>query len=376
MRNKLKQIVIFLISTTLKLFWIIPVKKNRVLFLSFNGKQFSDSPMYIYKEMLQYGNKYELIWAFSNPDSIVNKKKVYYVRKESFKYFYYFCTSRFIIVNDTSNIYMPVRKSQVYINTWHGGGWFKKVGLSCDNYSDYTEFEFKMKNKQTTYFTASSEYFVETVLHRSFAYDGKILRTGMPRNQIFYQENKNEIREFVRRKFIEEPDTLVVLYAPTHRSYKDEIPPLDVKLISESLNKRFGKNVKVLFRAHHLIGSFDIDSSLIENVTNYPDIQELLLACDIVLSDYSSCMWEAAIQYKPIIVYAPDAQKYIDSQGFFLDMDKWPFIVGKTNKEVSEKILSFDESRYSREIRKLVADTTPYENANSVQSIVDIIINK
>ena len=77
MRNKLKQIVIFLISTTLKLFWIIPVKKNRVLFLSFNGKQFSDSPMYIYKEMPQYGNKYELNWAFSNPDSILNKKKVY-----------------------------------------------------------------------------------------------------------------------------------------------------------------------------------------------------------------------------------------------------------------------------------------------------------
>lgn len=376
MRNKLKKIIIYFISTLLKAFWIIPVKKTRVLFLSFNGKQFSDSPKYVYEGMLKYRGEYELIWAFSNPDSIVNKKKVYYVRKESFKYFYYFCTSRFIIVNDTSNIYMPVRKSQVYINTWHGGGWFKKVGLSCNKYSKYAEFEFKMKNRQTTYFTASSEYFVDTVLHRSFGYGGKILRIGMPRNQVFYQENKGKIRNYVRGKFIEDSNTLLVLYAPTHRSYKDEIPPLDVNLLIESLRKRFGKSVKVLFRAHHLIGSFKIDSSLIEDVTNYPDIQELLLACDIVLSDYSSCMWEAAIQYKPIIVYAPDAQKYIDSQGFFLDMDKWPFIVGQSNKEVSDKILSFDEVKYAHDIRKLVADTKPYENANSVQSIVDIIINK
>lgn len=375
MRNKLKKIIIYFISTLLKAFWIIPVKKTRVLFLSFNGKQFSDSPKYVYEGMLKYRGEYELIWVFSTPETLKNIDTVSYVKKGSILYYYYFCTSKYIIVNDTSDIYMPVRNNQIYINTWHGGGWFKKVGMSCDNYPEYSVFEFKLKNKQTTYFTASSEYFVDTVLHRSFGYNGDILRIGMPRNQIFYQSN-DKLRISVRNKFVESEDTLLVLYAPTHRSYKDEIPPLDVKLLSKSLNKRFGKNVKVLFRAHHLIGSFDIDSSLIENVTDYPDIQELLLACDIVLSDYSSCMWEAAIQYKPIIVYAPDAQKYIDSQGFFLDMDKWPFIVGKTNKEVSEKILTFDESRYSREIRKLVADTTPYENANSVQSIVDIIINK
>lgn len=370
---ELKQVVIYFISTILKLFWIIPTKKNRVLFLSFNGKQFSDSPKYIYNEMLQYGSKYELIWVFDDPDSIINIGSVNYVKKGSFEYFYYFCTSKFIIVNDTSNIYMPVRKSQIYINTWHGGGWFKKVGLSCDNYSRYTEFEFKMKNRQTTFFTASSEYFVDTVLHRSFGYDGKILRIGMPRNQVFYQDNKDEVRNLVRGKFLEDSNTLLVLYAPTHRSYKDEIPPLDVNLLVESLRKRFGKNVKVLFRAHHLIGSFEIDSSLIENVTNYPDIQELLLACDIVLSDYSSCMWEAAIQYKPIIVYAPDAQKYIDTQGFFLEMDKWPFIVGQSNEELARKIIAFDEDEYNVNIRKLVSDTTPYENSRSVQPIIDII---
>lgn len=376
MINEIKKSVIYFISTLLKAFWIFPIKKNRVLFLSFNGKQFSDSPKYIYDEMLKYRNIYKLVWAFEAPDSINEKESVHYVKKNSLLYFYYFCTSKFIIVNDTTNSYMPVRNSQILINTWHGGGWFKKIGLSCDNYSDYTKFEFKMKNKQTTYFTASSEYFVDTVLHRSFGYDGNILRTGMPRNQIFYQDNKNEIRNLIRRKFIKDPNTLVVLYAPTHRSYKDEIPSIDVKKLMESLKKRFGKDVKVLFRAHHLIDSFDIDSAHIENVTNYSDIQELLLACDIVLSDYSSCMWEAAIQYKPIIVYAPDAQKYIDTQGFFLDIDKWPFIVGQSNEEVSEKILAFDEYEYNINIRKLVSDTTPYENSKSVQSIVDIIINK
>lgn len=369
-----KRFIIALISSFLKSLWIFPIKSKRILFLSFDGKQFSDSPKYVYDEMLKQNVDYELIWAFNSSFDLKKYTGNNYVTKGTLRYFYLFCTSRFIIVNDTTNLYMPVRKNQIFLNTWHGGGWFKKVALSCGNPSKETIYELKQKNKQHTYFVASSEYFVDTVLSRSFGYDGRILRTGMPRNAIFYQDNL-ELRTRVRSQFLKECDknSLLVLYAPTYRNYKNEIPALDVEMLTNSLRKRFNKNVVVLFRAHHLIDSFDISKDKIINVTDYPDIQELLVAADVIMSDYSSCMWEAAIQYKSIIVYAPDAHKYIDTQGFFLDMDKWPFIVGLSNEELSQKILQFDEERYNADIRKLVADTNPYENANAVKAIIDLI---
>lgn len=369
----IKQIVVFLASQLIKLLWLFPIKKKRILFLSFDGKQFSDSPKYIYDEMLKIQDSYELIWAFNKSFDIKKYTGVNYVVKGKFRYFYLFCTSKFIVVNDSTNLYMPVRRNQIFLNTWHGGGWFKKVGLSCENAKKETIYEFKQKNKQHTYYVASSEYFVETVLSRSFGYEGKILRTGMPRNAIFYKDNVS-LHDRVRSQFLgENNNTLLVLYAPTYRNYKDEIPAINIDMLTSSLKQRFNREVLVLYRAHHLIGTFDLSLKKVINVTDYPDMQELLLASDIIMSDYSSCMWEAAIQYKPIIVYAPDAQKYIKTQGFFLDFDKWPFIVGQSNEELAQKILRFDEEKYNTNIRELVADTMPYENANAIKAIIDLI---
>jgi CDP-glycerol glycerophosphotransferase len=373
---RIKIFYIKLIATLLKFFWVIPLKKKTVLFLSFNGKQFSDSPKAVYDEMQRRSKNYKLIWGFRNPEGIKNISRVEYVKIPSLHYFLTFCTSKYIIVNDFINTYLPVRKSQVLINTWHGGGWFKKVGLTGNNASEYNHFFFDYQCKKHTYFVASSEYFVDTVLHPSFNYQGEILRTGMPRNAIFFQENQN-IKIEVRSKFTDDKDAFLVLFAPTYRNYSiPEEAELDLNRLKHAVSRKFGKHVVILFRAHHLINKFPIDYSSVIDVTSYPDMQQLLLACDMLVSDYSSCMWDAAVQDKIVLVYAPDAQQYIDNRGFFLDIREWPFLLAFNNDEMVKEIDTYDKERYIMRLHKLVEESKSYEGKDAVKEICTIIMNQ
>ena len=137
----------------------------------------------------------------------------------------------------------------------------------------------------------------------------------------------------------------------------------------------FNKKAIILFRAHHLIDKFPIDYTSIINVTAYPDMQQLLLACDILVSDYSSCMWDAAIQDKIVFVYAPDAQRYIDNRGFFLDIREWPFLLAFNNEELEAGIQSFDYSSYVDRLHSLIKTSVSYEGPDAVNAIVDVISN-
>ena len=371
----LKKTGIILLSNILKFFWIFPLKEKTILFISFGGKQYSDSPKAIYEEILKCNNDFNLIWGFNTPENYNNISTCKKIKKPSLKYIYYFCTSKYIVDNTFIDTYLPVRKKQVLINTWHGGGWFKKVGLTDNNTTEYDKFYFDYQCRKYKYFLASSEYFVDTVLHPSFNYQGEILRIGMPRNAIFFQEN-SELRATIRSQFKADDNTMLVLYAPTFRSYPIESNlELDLHRLERCIADKFDKKVVILFRAHHLIDKFPIDYTSIINVTEYPDMQHLLLACDILVSDYSSCMWDAAIQDKLVIVYAPDAQHYIDNRGFFLDIREWPFLLAFNNKELDEVIQSYDRDVYVNKLHNLIEDSKSYECAGSAIAIRDLIMS-
>lgn len=365
----LKVLSVYCASFLMRIFWVFPIKKNRILFMSFGGKQYSDSPKYIY-EALKQKKGLDLIWGFKDDEKVGVK----YVKKGGLKYYYVFCTSKIIIINDSVQLFLPVRKKQILINTWHGGGWFKKVGYTSQSVSRYDRFYFPMFVKKHTYFIASSEYFVDTVLKSSFGYKGKILRTGMPRNALFFQENQH-IAAATRKELGVKEGNMLVLYAPTFRSYDvdDKTEKIDFNLLSESIKKRFNKEVTILYRAHHLIKEKNVDLSKVIDVTKYQDMQRLLLISDVLVSDYSSCMWEGAIQNKLVVVFAPDSNQYSGNRGFFLEIEKWPFLIAYSNKEMAERIINYDEKKYHTYLNKMLKDAKSYENSHSVDVIVELI---
>jgi glycero-phosphotransferase len=370
--------IIKIIICLLKFFWIIPIKKNRILFFSFGGKQYSDNPKYICENLDILAKKQEIIWAFKE-NSLYYKsiKKYKTVKYLSLKFFFFFITSKIIITNDFVPSFLPVRKKQVLLNTWHGGSPLKTVGLMQEDTSYYDKLFFKIHNKKYSAFLSSSKFMTEDVFKKSLAYSGEILEFGMPRNAILLSEHEQVIKKvYDELNFSKNKEVGIVLYAPTFRgttsdtSFLPEAEQFSINNILTTLNKKFDKKFIFLFRAHHTM-KVNIDSKYCINVTDYPDMQELLCASDILITDYSSCMGDMALTKKPIFLYTPDLDDYIKDRGFYWDIHSLPFPISKTEEEFLKNIKDFNLLDYIKGIENYFLKLGTYESKDSIKKTID-----
>ncbi|ASG29172.1 CDP-glycerol glycerophosphotransferase family protein [Fusobacterium polymorphum] len=378
LKSYLKYMIIKIIICLLKFFWIIPIKKNRILFFSFGGKQYSDNPKYICENLDILAKKQEIIWAFKE-NSLYYKsiKKYKTVKYLSLKFFFFFITSKIIITNDFVPSFLPVRKKQVLLNTWHGGSPLKTVGLMQEDTSYYDKLFFKIHNKKYSAFLSSSKFMTEDVFKKSLAYSGEILEFGMPRNAILLSEHEQVIKKvYDELNFSKNKEVGIVLYAPTFRgttsdtSFLPEAEQFSINNILTTLNKKFDKKFIFLFRAHHTM-KVNIDSKYCINVTDYPDMQELLCASDILITDYSSCMGDMALTKKPIFLYTPDLDDYIKDRGFYWDIHSLPFPISKTEEEFLKNIKDFNLLDYIKGIENYFLKLGTYESKDSIKKTID-----
>ena len=378
LKSYLKYMIIKIIICLLKFFWIIPIKKNRILFFSFGGKQYSDNPKYICENLDILAKKQEIIWAFKE-NSLYYKsiKKYKTVKYLSLKFFFFFITSKIIITNDFVPSFLPVRKKQVLLNTWHGGSPLKTVGLMQEDTSYYDKLFFKIHNKKYSAFLSSSKFMTEDVFKKSLAYSGEILEFGMPRNAILLSEHEQVIKQvYDELNFSKNKEVGIVLYAPTFRgttsdtSFLPEAEQFSINNILTTLNKKFDKKFIFLFRAHHTM-KVNIDSKYCINVTDYPDMQELLCASDILITDYSSCMGDMALTKKPIFLYTPDLDDYIKDRGFYWDIHSLPFPISKTEEEFLKNIKDFNLLDYIKGIENYFLKLGTYESKDSIKKTID-----
>jgi len=136
------------------------------------------------------------------------------------------------------------------------------------------------------------------------------------------------------------------------------------------LNKRFNKKFIFLFRAHHTM-KINMDSEYCIDVTNYPDMQELLCASDVLITDYSSCMGDMALMGKPIFLYTPDLDEYIKDRGFYWDIYSLPFPIAKTEEEFLENIKNFNSSNYLKGVESYFFKLGTYESKDSIKKTID-----
>ena len=174
-------------------------------------------------------------------------------------------------------------------------------------------------------------------------------------------------------------NTKMALYAPTFRdNYSFESYDLDYNKLKEALEKRFGGKWVVLVRFHFRLRNLEIPKKYIKNVinvTDYNDMQELLCACDLGITDYSSWMCDYVLTRKPGFLYASDIQKYIDDErGFYYPLKTTPFKVAENNDELYNKILEFDEKKYLKEVDKFLERLGCYEKGEaSVKTVKKIV---
>lgn len=353
----------------LHFFWLFKIKQNRVFFESYDGSQFSCSPKEIFEKIL-VNNKIESVWYLKKNVNFDNKKYQFIrLKRKGFLYYYYILTSRVLITNVNFSSYIPFRKKQVLINTWHGGGAYKFAiykKSANEIQKAYSKFNF---------FLSSSNMFTEKVIRDTFRFKGTVLSCGLPRNDILYKDNSS-IRKKICENYSIENNSFIVLYAPTYRDIgmDKNFETIDFSRLKDAFETKFKKPVVIFYRAHHFMSSSFPDDKSIVDVSGYSNMQELLAACDSLVTDYSSCMWDFSLTYKPCFLYAPDYDLYLKQRSFYTDIDKWGFYVAFSNNLLIENIINFKESEFKNRVKKMHDSFGSFETGNASKVIAELVL--
>lgn len=351
----------------------LPVRPNWVLFESHMGKQYSDSPKYIYEEMLKMGKKYKYIWSYENPELIEMPGPAIKVKKHSLRHFYYMNRSKYWVDNQGIAHLVKKKKEQTYVQTWHGTP-LKRMGY--DQKTLPTDWELSRLRLQTDswdYFVSPNPYSTE-IFRRAFRYGGEILETGYPRNDVLIQQPK-DIAKKTRGFFNISQERRVILFAPTFRDWD---PNSFQKTLADilALSKKLDENTVVLLRLHYLlsdrISRLGLPSNII-NASSYQDIQELFLISDVLITDYSSVMFDYALLKRPIILYTYDLVEYVTRRGTYFDLESRA--PGPVCQTIDEVIAYLDEPKrlrdYDKALENFALQFGSIEDGKAARKVID-----
>lgn len=353
---------------------ILPIKKNKIFMFSYYGGQYGDSPKYITEYILKNypKEKFDIVWAFTDLDSKKDLKGIRKVRVMSLRYFFELCTSKIIITNFRTTELFKKRKEQYYIQTWHSSLRLKKIEKDAEESLEKSYIDMAKKDSKKIDLLLSGCKYSTEIFKNSFWYKGDILECGTPRNDILVNCDL-EVGRIKNKLNIKEKK--VLLYAPTFRKDGNlDVYDIDYKRVLKSLEDKYGEEWIILVKLHpHLINkSNEIEyNEKIVNATSYDDIQELLAVSDILISDYSSLIFDYLVVGKPCFLYVPDIKDYISKdRDLYFDIEKLPFINVKSNDELIEKIINFDEVNYKKNIKDFSNYIGSYEKGNASEKLM------
>ena len=395
----LTELVQKVVRGCMRLFCIFPIKSNRIIFNSHKGRQYVCNPRYIYEYLYEkFGDKLEYVWCLNvKVEAIQNRHNVKTVKYNSLRYFYYQMTSKVIVANLPSPCYVPKRKQQFMIDTWHGGGAYKRIGISIPKreslsqaakadagVSDNTKWELYRayyNALDTSIFLSSSKRFTEVMYESQMIPKENYLEVGMPRNDIFFSDY-SLIATKAKQKLGIGADKKVILFAPTYRGsvkHQQFEMKLNIQKCIEAAHDRWGGEWVFVYRMHIFSNSLDKDNIPADavNASNYDEMQELLCMADVLITDYSSSQWDFALTKKPGFLFTPDLDYYShEDRGFYTPIEDWAFPYAKTNEELSELIRNFDESTHLAKVQKHLDLLKSCENGYATERISNIIIDK
>ena len=375
----IKHIGMSIMETFLKCYYIFPIMNNRVIFESYAGKQYSCNPRYISEKLENSKEEYEIIWAFDKPEKFryLETRGIKVISSKGLVFWFYRLTSRVTVNNVPWRNYTPIRKKQYEIQTWHGGGGGYKKTLSDDKEQQKEKLALKrhMKNfKRYSLVLTSSATSLRTNARMAMQYKGIVLG-GTPRNDMLINQDRPDIEHRVREYFKLAKDIRIALYAPTWRKgAKKEDFDIDYKSLKRALHHRFGGEWVILRRVHWMVAEFFRDSTdKYISAEGYPDMQELLYTVDVLVSDYSSSIWDFSFTGKPCFLFCTDLKKYKEDRDFYNPITSWGFPLAQSNAELMDNITSFDEEKYAVAMEEQHTKNESFENGRAAENVCKII---
>ena len=328
------------------------IEPTWVVFESFFGKSYSDSPKYIYEYLAQhYPGKYQFIWVLDDKKTVLPYGGIK-VKRFSRKYAYYLAKSKYLVFNVRQPLWLKKRPEQKLVQTWHGTP-LKRLVFDQEEVtagSPTYKMQFYKKRAEWDYLVAANQ-FSSDVFRSCFMYEGEMLETGYPRNDLLNHPDKASKAGQIKAKLNIPSDKKLILYAPTWRDdefidtgkYKFQLQ-LDLAMLQREL----GNDYVILLRTHYYIASsLDLTGfdNFVFNVSTYNDITELYLISDILITDYSSVFFDYATLRRPMLFFTYDLDKYRDMlRGFYISMEEeLPGPLVFTTEEIVEAIKNIDQ---------------------------------
>ena len=374
--GKLNAFIVSIVRFAIKfLFFLLPIKKSKILFINFNGRGYGCNPKYIAEEILNQTLPLDLVWCVSD----TNEPLPSGIRKVKFrpdiKYFYEIATAKVIVTNVKNDLGLFKKRGQYIIQTWHGSmGGKRAEGDALNSLSPKYIKASRHNSKQTDLFLSNSRA-LSDYYRKAFWCECEILECGSPRNDILFRDNTHTITK-VREFFGIDADTKIALYAPT---FRDENSNFNYFLSGEKILSAFkkpGENWVLLIRMHPNVSEFSNNftyNDKVLNATFYPDMQELLCVSNALITDYSSSVFEMAIMKKAIYIYAPDFEKYNATRGLLPAFLNMPYPFNKTEEQLIETIVSDTSQSVKTNAETFIKDFGCTDNGTASKQTVERI---
>lgn len=380
------------------------INKNTIIFSCFNGEHYNDSPKQIYEYLLSHDKykNYKFIWVFKNKKNhlkLNENRNTEVIEKRSKKYRKYLHTAKYWVFNFKIEDYIKPTKDQILIQCWHGTP-LKKMGCDLEKYDNALntlegiQKKYRIEAEKMSYFISPSKYASERFSSawnlKAINKENILLEKGYPRNDFLFNYTEDDIAKMKRKIFgyyyLEYEKQIkkkkIILYAPTWRpdQYERGVGyTQECMLDIEKLQKSLGEDYIILFRVHSNIASkFDFKKydGFIYDVSSIMDINEIYVISDILVTDYSSVLFDYANLQRPMIFFMYDLEHYRDDgNGFYIDIEKeLPGKIVKTNEELEKEILRIsNEFKYDEKYKKFNEKYNYLDDGDATKRVVEEI---
>lgn len=352
-----------------------PIDDKVIIFESMWGTKYSCNPRCLYEYIDENYPQYKCVWSMKDEHYPIKGNGIR-VRRGSKEYYHYLATAKYLVNNVNFEDNYVKRDGQIEIQTMHGTP-LKTMGLEVleDFKNDLQKEKYIEKNNRWNYLVVQGR-FMQDKAYDCFRYDKAILETGYPRTDGLF--NADDEKLVALKKELGLPlDKKIILYAPTWRIKRSFDMQLDLDLMKKYLKDEY----IVITKLHHLCrpnNIVNVDNKFSFDFGNYQNIEDLYLISDIMITDYSSTMFDYALLNKPMIFYTYDLEDYRDNlRGMYFDIEKEaPGPIVFNTKQVVNSIINIEEQLLSckERIDAFTNKYVNYECSNSSEMIVQEVL--
>jgi CDP-glycerol glycerophosphotransferase len=356
-------------------------RRAAVVFESFAGTGTDDGPGAICRALLgQDGHGHDLLWSVADA-AIPVPDGTRPLLQGSRAWFEALGTARFVVTNGALPPWFRKAPGQVVVQTWRGQP-VRRLGADVNDPRVLDEEDGVLARQAAEWdLLASPSEFATRTLTAALGFRGRALEVGSPRNDVLLSDGAGQVRSDVRRRLGVHDDQLVVLYAPTYREYArvrghhEKVLFLDPAEVTARRS-----DVVLLVRGHaNTAEEPAVHGERVVDVTTYPDTAELYLAADVLVTDYSSAVFDFALTDKPIILLAPDLEEYLHGErGLYVDLAQDPPgpLVRTTEEVLAALEAPAGDDRYAAARRRVREAYGALEDGQAAQRLLPLVFGE